>query len=110
MNLILEPNLNPGDTGVHYAVVCHTNPQQKTHPKSHSNIVIQIIGEKNNTIFILLQHSQLNKIPFLASRRDIFDVYGVDVGKVRFVIMSFFLILKFNISLFIDHKSDIKKP
>lgn len=88
MNLNLEPNLNPGDIGVHYAVLSHTNYQQKTNPKSpHINVVIQIMGDKNKTNFIPLQHSQLNKIPFMANKRDIFDVYAVDVGHITQVIL-----------------------
>lgn len=83
MNLNLEPNLNPGDSGVHYAVLSHTNYQQKTNPKlPHINIVIEITGDKNKTNFIPLQHSQLNKIPFMANKRDVFDVFAVDVGHI----------------------------
>jgi hypothetical protein len=85
-NLYLEPNLNPGDSGVHYGIICHTNYQQKQF-KSRINISIQIHGVIGKTNFIPLKHSQLNKAPFLASRRDVFDVHAIDVGKVFIIII-----------------------
>lgn len=48
-------------------------------------IGIQLIGEKGKTKLIPLQNSQLNKqYPFVAGRKDVFDVVASDVGGVIF--------------------------
>jgi len=107
-NLILEPNLNPGEIGINYTVVCHTNYQQKLNdPKLPLNVAIQLIGEKNNTNFIPLQHSQINKVPFLAGRRDIFSIVTADVGRVSSVNFNYTIYIAFKLNflskIFLDY-------
>jgi hypothetical protein len=65
-------------------VICtHSGTKQPGNSaKSDLNIEIQIIGDKARTKFIRLQHSQLNKQPFVPGKKDIFDVFATDVGKV----------------------------
>ncbi len=106
LHLKLEPNLRPGETGIlicyalfkfylvihaidglkgaHYVICTHSGAKQPGNcAKSDLNIEIQIVGEKGRTRFIGLQHSQLNKQPFVPGKKDIFDVFATDVGKVN---------------------------
>lgn len=47
------------------------------------SISIQLIGDKAKTKFISLQHSQLNKQAFVCGKKDVFEIFANDVGRVR---------------------------
>ena len=67
-------------------VTTHTGLRQVGSQRTSSKppeIGIQLVGEKGKTKLIPLQNSQLNKQhPFLAGRKDVFDVLATDVGRV----------------------------
>lgn len=73
--------------GVHYAITTHTGHRQIGSQRlvKQLEIGVQLIGERGKTKLIPLQNSQLNKQhPFLAGRKDVFDVLATDVGRVSF--------------------------
>jgi hypothetical protein len=77
----LEPNLLPGQAGVHYIVTTHTDCRLVSN--TETKIFIKIIGNLNKTEFIPLIHSVNNtKHPFVSGKRDVFDIFATDVGHV----------------------------
>ena len=69
--------------GAHYVVITHTGNKHQSNAKADLNIEIKLIGEKGKTKFIPLQHSQLNKNPFICGKKDLFDLFENDVGRVN---------------------------
>ena len=65
---------------MHYVVTTHTD--SKVVSNLGTKLFIKIIGNLNKTEFIPLQHSELNKHPFMSGKKDVFDVIAVDVGHV----------------------------
>lgn len=74
---------------MHYVISTHTGHRQVAGQRTSGNkqlleIGIQLIGEKGKTKLIPLKHSQTNKQhPFVAGRKDVFDVLATDVGRVK---------------------------
>lgn len=68
--------------GIYYVITTHTGSKQNI--KSNDlKICFQLIGDNAKTKFITLQHSQLNKQPFVCGKKDVFEIFANDVGRVR---------------------------